>query len=111
MDAKRCIISLLGNASEYVLAEASRSLIFQDDTRHNSDDELWHGTGVIKNRDGVGRTLIDLLGNSRKVVPYVDITDLSQDERFSSLSVVIEAPFIRSLFCLPLRTTRGHVIG
>lgn len=116
MDAARCIISLVGKSREYVLAEASKTLSLQDDTRHDAGEHLWHGEGALKARTEIGAILIRVLseetqGSSKSPIAYVEVNDLREDERFHKLSMVVEVPFARSLICLPLRSARGYVVG
>ncbi|KFX91320.1 hypothetical protein O988_07800, partial [Pseudogymnoascus sp. VKM F-3808] len=112
LNTKRAVISLVGRDTEYVIAEASRTLSLQDDNRHHEGDQLLHGVGPLPSNELMGLVLMDLLGGtSRPALPYLVVGDLSKDERFCQLPVVIAAPFARFLACLPLRTAAGYVIG
>lgn len=112
LNAKRVIISLVGRDTEYVIAEASKTLSLQDDNRHHEGDQLWHGVGPLQSTALMGSVLMDLLaGTSQPALPHLAINDLSKDERFCQLPIVVAAPFARFLTCLPLRTAAGHVIG
>lgn len=112
LNTKRVVISLVGRDTEYIIAEASRTLSLQDDNRHHEGDQLWHGVGPLQSSALMGLVLMDLLaGISQPPLPHLIISDLSKDERFCQLPTVIAAPFARFLACLPLRTAAGYVIG
>lgn len=106
----------MGSKKEYVLAEASKTLSLQDDTRHEEGDQLWFGERALQSRTEIGAILIRLLAEStvedcESPISYVAVNDLRKDERFKHLDIVSEEPFARSLICLPLCSARGCVIG
>lgn len=112
LNTKRSIISLVGPHTEYILAEASRTISLLDDTRHNIDDGLWHGVGAMNSKGCLGGVLIDLLiDRSGEVENYVVVEDLALDERFCDLPIVVDAPHARFLACFPLKTPAGYTIG
>jgi GAF domain-containing protein len=112
LNAKRSVISLVGKDTEYVIAEAGRTLSLQDDSRHDEGDHLWHGVGALQSKAAVGLIVMNhLSGVSQPAIPYLIINDLSKDEQFKRLPIVTEVPFARFLACLPLRTAAGFVIG
>ena len=112
LNAARCIINLVGRKTEYVLAEASKTLSLQDDNIHSEGDQLWFGSGALKARSQIGTILIHLMaGPEHQSVSHISVNDLQQDDRFKDVTLVTEIPFARSLICLPLRTARGYVIG
>ncbi|KFY43367.1 hypothetical protein V494_02016 [Pseudogymnoascus sp. VKM F-4513 (FW-928)] len=112
LNAKRVVISLVGRDTEYIIAEASKTLSLQDDNRHHDGDQLWHGVGPLQGNALMGLVLMGLLGGtSQPALPHLIVSDLVKDERFCQLPIVCAAPFARFLACLPLRTAAGYVIG
>lgn len=111
LNATRCIISLVGSKSEYVLAEASKTLSLQNDKTHELGDELLHGEGAMKARSEIGSALLALLTGDPETAPtHVIVNDLAEDVRFHHLPAgVLE--IAKSMVCFPLRTVRGYVIG
>lgn len=112
LNAKRASISLVGRNTEYILAEAGRSLSLQDDSRHGLDDALWHGVGTLESKVTIGSVVMEALANTPSdSETYLIVNDLTQDDRFTKLPCVVEAPFARFLACFPLTTQSGCMIG
>lgn len=102
---------MVGSKTEYVLAEASKTLSLQNDKTHELGDELLHGEGAMKARSEIGPVLIAILtGNPETAPSHVIINNLAEDERFHHLPPSI-FEIAKSMVCLPLRTARGYVIG
>ncbi|KAL2816599.1 hypothetical protein BDW59DRAFT_153182 [Aspergillus cavernicola] len=120
LNVQRCMISLFNRRTQYILAEATRTLSLQDDHIHVDGDALWLGSSVIAREDGIchyvlddshlnaGHSQSDITSNERCafVVP-----DLTQDDRFNQRQYVVNAPHLRFFAGVPIRSRRGIAIG
>lgn len=77
----------------YILAEATRSLSLQDDTRHEVNDELWLGTTRIPRGFSVCEHTVNLCPPNAGEVHIVP--DLSEDTRFCDRPYVTDGPKAR----------------
>jgi GAF domain-containing protein len=112
LNTGRGVISFIGRDTEYVIAEAGRTLSPQSDYRHTEGDQLWFGEGPLPTGSGLGLAVMNILTDRSHHTPQnVIVGDLRQDERFSQLPMVTGPPFARFLVSLPLRTPAGYPIG
>ncbi|KAI4201143.1 MAG: hypothetical protein LQ350_003458 [Teloschistes chrysophthalmus] len=89
LDAKRAVVSVIARKTQYFLAEATK---YTDITNHGprevGNEDMWLGHGAIDKTGG-----------------------LCEDERFSQLSIVTDAPHLRFYAGTPLTTSNGVNIG
>jgi hypothetical protein len=115
LNAKRAVISLCTRNTEYIIAEARKTLSLQEDSRHDKNDGLWQGVGEVHDKTSITLALFKSFYNTSPnqiaVAPYVVVKDLSQDDRFKDQAFVKGAPFDRFIACFPLRTPLGFVIS
>ncbi|KAL9579155.1 MAG: hypothetical protein Q9212_005272 [Teloschistes hypoglaucus] len=111
LDAKRAVVSVIGRKTQYFLAEATR---FTDITNHGArevgNEDMWLGLGTIDKTGGLCENTL-ALPTSPGTYPCFTVPDLTQDERFSQLSIVTGAPHFRFYAGTPLTTSNGVNIG
>jgi hypothetical protein len=95
--------------TEYILAEAGVGLSLQQDDDKN--DPLWHGTTALKENCGLGTDLVRIFCCNEENGPkYAVFNDLAKEEAFRNKCVVVNAPFIRFLACVPLRSSLHNMV-
>jgi hypothetical protein len=118
------MISLFDRRTQYILAEATRTLSLQDDRVHLDGDALWLGSSVIPKAEGVCHFVCDETklnaGKDKENDNHNLVTDrhsafvipdLTKDPRFNTRQYVVNAPHLRFYAGVPLRTRRGIAIG
>ncbi|GAB7359094.1 hypothetical protein MBLNU230_g5165t1 [Neophaeotheca triangularis] len=93
----------------YILAEATRSLSLQDDSRHDINDELWLGHTRIPRGFSVCEHTVNLCPPNAGEVHV--IPNLSEDTRFCNRPYVTDGPKARFYAGVPITTPRGINIG
>lgn len=84
LHAQRGVISLIGRDTEYIIAEAGKTLSLQSDYRHTDGDRLWHGVGPLPSDVGLGVVVMRILtARSDRPLRNVVVGDLTKDDRFS----------------------------
>ncbi|KAL3440585.1 hypothetical protein BJX65DRAFT_314661 [Aspergillus insuetus] len=124
LNVQRCMISLFDRRTQYILAEATRTLSLQDDRVHLDGDALWLGSSVIPKAEGVCHFVCDETKlNAGKEKESDDhnlvtdrhsafvIPDLTKDTRFNTRQYVVNAPHLRFYAGVPIRSRRGIAIG
>ncbi|KAL3465736.1 hypothetical protein BJX64DRAFT_296990 [Aspergillus heterothallicus] len=122
LNVQRCMISLFDRRTQYILAEATRTLSLQDDRVHVEGDALWLGSSVIPKAEGVCHYVCDESRlNAGQETGSTNITterhcafvipDLTKDDRFSQRQYVVNAPHLRFYAGVPIRSRRGIAIG
>ncbi|KAL3472386.1 hypothetical protein BJX99DRAFT_262373 [Aspergillus californicus] len=119
LNAQRCMISLFDRRTQYILAEATRTLSLQDDRVHVDGDALWLGSSVIPRDEGLCHAVLDESrlnvgtepDNSNDRYCALVIPDLTKDERFNKRHYVVNAPRLRFFAGVPIRSRRGIAIG
>ncbi|KAL2839324.1 hypothetical protein BJX68DRAFT_258908 [Aspergillus pseudodeflectus] len=122
LNVQRCMISLFDRRTQYILAEATRTLSLQDDRVHLDGDALWLGSSVIPKVEGICHFVCDDTklnagkesDNDRictdRHCAFV-IPDLTKDDRFNQRQYVVNAPHLRFYAGVPIRSRRGIAIG
>ncbi|KAL4880260.1 hypothetical protein BJY04DRAFT_191501 [Aspergillus karnatakaensis] len=118
LNVQRCMISLFDRRTQYILAEATRTLSLQDDRVHVDGDALWLGSSVIPKEDGVCHYVCDearlnaglMEGDENRHVAFV-VPDLTQHDHFNKRQYVVNAPHLRFYAGVPIRSRRGIAIG
>lgn len=124
---KRCLVTLVSSGSEYVLAEATRSMSLQYRTFDDKDDGLWLGCCSFPRADGINDLALDRWRKARR---YRDLpkdadhyyaegcadhwlisSDVSSDTEYNSRVIARRAAKLRFFASIPLRDADGCVIG
>ncbi|PYH80547.1 putative sensor histidine kinase/response regulator [Aspergillus uvarum CBS 121591] len=119
LNARRCMISLFDRHTQYILAEATRTLSLQDDRVHKDGDALWLGSSAIQKCDGVCHYVCDYEQlNAGEESPSngggpfaLVIPDMTKDDRTKNRGYVVNAPSLRFYAGVPIFSRRGIVIG
>ncbi|RAL08055.1 putative sensor histidine kinase/response regulator [Aspergillus homomorphus CBS 101889] len=119
LNARRCMISLFDRHTQYILAEATRTLSLQDDRVHQDGDALWLGSSAIPKCDGVCHYVCDYDQlNAGQEAPRdggghfaLVIPDMTKDDRTRQRGYVVNAPYLRFYAGVPIHSRRGIVIG
>lgn len=127
LKAQRCMISLVSKDTEYILAESTRTLSLQSDLVHNARDALWLGTTHFPRDQGIAIAGVKSWSETKdhRDAPreddfyYTDsisphwhiISDLRQYPELQELLFVKAGKNLRFYASVPIRTSRGLVIG
>ena len=117
LNASRALISLIDSKTQYILAEATRSLSLQSDTRHDQSDSLWLGAVAIPSRRGICGFMLDGLqrgGLSESGDPLPEvlvINDMREVGQFAQCSWVVSGPQILHAVGVPLLSSDGTKVG
>ena len=109
LNKKRGIIGLGSCAAEYIIAEAGQSLSLQKE--NDEKDLLWHGIGAIgcdpnqKDKKGISTYFFETGAD------ILIVNDMTKQAPFNEWRNVHQAPFVRSLAAVPMRTPNNVVIG
>ncbi|ETN46729.1 uncharacterized protein HMPREF1541_00918 [Cyphellophora europaea CBS 101466] len=117
LNAKRCVVTLIDNATQYVLAEATKSLSLMDDLCHEVGDELWLGNSRIPRGQGVSEDALFPKeytakgpNNEELRAPALVIGDLAKHPRYADKKYAGTGG-INFYAGVPITTNRGHTIG
>ncbi|OBT74551.1 hypothetical protein VF21_07570 [Pseudogymnoascus sp. 05NY08] len=99
--AQRAMISLIDDATQYFIAESTKTVDLVDNTKHAPGDEIWMGCSTIK------VTPMKAGGT----YPSFIVGDLTKDEQFNQLPFVTGPPLLKFYAGVPLITRRGIPIG
>ena len=109
-------MTLIDGKSQYILAEATRSLSLMDDSRHDEGDELWLGNAVLPRTQGVSPDALKpseytAKGPGKDVfrAPALVIDDIVNDVRYKAKAYAGSG--VRFYAGVPLVTKLGHTIG
>jgi GAF domain-containing protein len=112
------LISFLDAEYAYIIAESTRTLSLQDDSKHDPDDALWLGFTKIPRGSSVWEGATDLPLNEGSNAQDPDsasiahiINDLSEDDRYRERPYVKDGPKARFYAGVPITTPRGINIG
>jgi len=108
LNAKRATISLFDNDSQYIVAEATKTLSLQSDVVHDPEDALFWGASKLPRRHCFCE---HALGPTDKCGTVVVIPDTSCDERSAKHPAFLGAPYIRSYVGMPMMSRGGFAIG
>lgn len=121
VDASRALVSLLGTDNEYILAESTKSLSLQSDTRHDTNDSLWLGAVTIPRSKGVCELALEHALQTGLPAATSDdqpdnndvfvINDMREHPRTADAPFVVSYPCLRFYAGAPIRAPDGAVIG
>ena len=119
-NAKRGMISVVDQHSQYIIAEGTKTLSLQDGSVIDHDDELWFGLRTIPRQMGICATALgqfttpgdESLTQDTPFQPLqFVIPDLSKDPRFENQPFVCGVPYLRFYAGVPIYSPAGYIIG
>lgn len=105
------MISVIDGATQYFIAESTKTLDLVDSTKHDDGDELWMGCSQVSKSGRLCERTIELPPASPGEFSAFIVPDLSHDSRFNQLPFVSGPPFLKFYAGTPLITKRGIPIG
>ncbi|KAL4928811.1 hybrid sensor histidine kinase/response regulator [Aspergillus undulatus] len=122
LGCNRAFVSIIDEANEHIIAEATKSISLHDASKHQLNDGLYLGVkslglgwGVVPHTIGfftnriqaatVGRG--NVVANDRRYIVH----DLAEEEAFKSRPYVVEWPYMRFYAAVPITNPGGHVLG
>ncbi|KAF2212013.1 hypothetical protein CERZMDRAFT_42044 [Cercospora zeae-maydis SCOH1-5] len=117
MATKRAMLFFFDSTSAYVLAESTRTLSLQDDSKHAAEDDLWLGHSIIPRGYSVCEQTIMLPSNegsnksdSNASMIHI-VNDLVEDTRYCDRPFVVGGPKAKFYAGVPITTPKGINIG
>ncbi|KAM0720642.1 hypothetical protein Q7P37_004779 [Cladosporium fusiforme] len=117
LDVRRCMISLIDTSSQYILAEATRTVSIAS-SKTAEDDELWLGSAVLSRPDAICEhsmfnvcTAVDEESGQTFTAKGLIVPDCRLDERFKDRPYVLSEPGVRFYAGVPVYSRNGYVIG
>ncbi|KAF8244945.1 hypothetical protein K440DRAFT_427035 [Wilcoxina mikolae CBS 423.85] len=114
LNCKRSMITMVGGAHSYIVAESTRSLSIASPHTSEPGDEIWLGSGTVVPAAGsLCEHTVALLppANPYEQDMLFEINDLSQDPQYRDAGFVANWPYKRFYGATPLRTRNGVSIG
>lgn len=112
LNVRRCMISLIDYANQYILAEATRS-----GGTGEGPDGLWLGSAILSRSDAICEhvqinscSALETDGRSY-VTKGLVVNDCRLDDRFKDRSYVVQEPGVRFYAGVPLYSRNGYAIG
>lgn len=117
----RAFVSIIDEANQHVIAEATTSIFLQNAEKHQAGDELYLGTrrldlgwGVVPRTIGFfTKRNPDFIENENVIANdtrYI-INDLTKEEAYKHRPYVAQWPFMRFYAAVPIRSPAGFVLG
>ncbi|TGO07030.1 hypothetical protein BTUL_0344g00010 [Botrytis tulipae] len=120
-NAKRGMISVVDQNSQYIIAEGTKTLSLQDGSVTDHDDQLWFGLRTIPRQMGICATALGQFTTTpgheglTQDAPFTPlqfvIPDLSKDPRFENQLFVCGVPYLRFYAGVPIYSPAGYIIG
>ncbi|CAK1366227.1 Hybrid signal transduction histidine kinase B [Cercospora beticola] len=117
MNTKRAMLFFFDASNAYILAESTKTLSLQDDSKHAVEDDLWLGHSIIPRGYSVCEQTIMLPSNegsnkdeSNSSIIHI-VNDLGEDTRYCDRPFVIGGPKVKFYAGVPITTPRGINIG
>lgn len=111
------MVSLIDSHSQFIIAEATKTLSLLSDDRHEPGDEVWLGNTIIKREIAVchhafksSYTATDKNGETYTTEALV-VPDMRLDDRFKDRPYVTGTPSVVFYAGVPIKTKSGHRIG
>ncbi|KAI5261257.1 hypothetical protein AUEXF2481DRAFT_27322 [Aureobasidium subglaciale EXF-2481] len=123
LQCDRAFISLLSTSTQFIIAEATRSISLKQSSRHRGrQDALFLGVQALHKSYGVCPNTVDiftnrsgtLASNTSDIVANTDryvIRDFRNLDLFKDRPYVVGFPHMRSYAEVPLKSSNGRVIG
>lgn len=115
LNCRRGVVTLIDSRTQYVLAEATRTLSLMDDQRHDPGDELWLGNSRLPRGQGMSEDALNAPDYTAKG---------PEDEKYTAAALVVQDMAVSrykdkkyagagiSFYAgVPIVTSRGHTIG
>lgn len=117
LDVRRCMISLIDTSSQYILAEATRTVSLTS-SRTAESDKLWLGSAILSRPDAVCEhamfnvcTAVDEESGQTLTAKGLIVPDCRLDDRFKDRPYVVSEPGVRFYAGVPVYSRNGYVIG
>ncbi|KAL2070264.1 hypothetical protein VTL71DRAFT_13290 [Oculimacula yallundae] len=120
-NAKRGMISVVDQHSQYIIAEGTKTLSLQDGSVTDHNDQLWFGLRTIPRQMGICAMALgqftttpgheELMQNAPFAPLQFVIPDLSKDPRFENQVFVCGVPYLRFYAGVPIYSPAGYIIG
>ncbi|KAI4735074.1 hypothetical protein E4T50_14400 [Aureobasidium sp. EXF-12298] len=123
MNCDRAFVSLIDSSTQYILAEATRSISIRDSTSFaNPQDALFLGVQSLNKEYGIcpqsvaiftdrtGRRAVNTHGVVANTTRYV-IRDLRELDQYKHCPYVVGFPHMVSYAEVPVKSASGHVLG
>ena len=116
LDTARALVSLIDSKRQYILAEATRTLSLQSDSRHGAADALWFGATVIPRSHGICEVVLKGASDfsetaDRSGSGIITITGLDENPDFKDRAYVKSGPKLKFYAGAPIVDLGGEVIG
>lgn len=118
LNARRCLISFFDRKTQYIIAEATRTLSLQSGLPDGPGDQLWLGTRSVKRDGGICQYTVQLpmMYENEEAGNFTDVTvavvkDLTKDTRFCDAPYVRNGPKARFYAGVPIRSPSGLNLG
>ncbi|KAI4718674.1 hypothetical protein E4T48_05065 [Aureobasidium sp. EXF-10727] len=123
MNCDRAFVSLIDSSTQYILAEATRSISIRDSTRFaDPQDALFLGVQSLNKEYGIcpqsvaiftdrtGRRAVNTHGVVANTTRYV-IRDLRELDQYKHCPYVVGFPHMVSYAEVPVKSASGHILG
>lgn len=110
MNAKYCIISLFTRDSQYIIAEATKTLSLQSENVHDKFDQLWRGVEVVARQAGPSSGAFSFFCKPERP-NFIVFPNLFFDDTYSKLPYVSGPPGMRFYAAVPITSPLGIIIG
>lgn len=117
LNVRRCMISLIDTSSQYILAEATRTVSIAS-SRTADDDELWLGSAKLSRPDAICEhsmfnvcTAVDEESGQTFTAKGLIVPDCRLDDRFKDRPYVLSEPGVRFYAGVPIYSRNSYVIG
>jgi hypothetical protein len=111
-NCRRSMVSLLDRDTQYFIAESSKTLSLEDNTRfEDPSDALWAGCINVPKAGRLCEHTLKAAPSPDGLPPYFEVLDLPKDSRFKDLGFVAGDPYFKYYCGVPLRTKKGINIG
>ncbi|KAG9522499.1 hypothetical protein KCV07_g2824, partial [Aureobasidium melanogenum] len=123
MNCDRSFVSLIDSSTQYILAEATRSISIRDSTNYaHPQDALFLGVQILNKEYGIcpqsvavftdrtGRRAVnthDVVANTTRYV----IRDLREMDQYKHCPYVVGFPHMVSYAEVPVKSASGHILG
>ncbi|KAL4736605.1 hypothetical protein BDV11DRAFT_10681 [Aspergillus similis] len=117
----RAFVSIIDEANQHVIAEATTSIFLQNAGKHQASDNLYLGTrrldlgwGVVPRTIGFfTKRNPDFIDNENVIANdtcYI-INDLTKEDAYKNRPYVVHWPYMRFYAAVPIRNPAGYVLG
>ncbi|KAL5003041.1 hypothetical protein BDV10DRAFT_180734 [Aspergillus recurvatus] len=119
--SNRAFVSIIDEANQHVIAEATSSAFLQDIGKHQANDGLYLGTrrldlgwgvvprtiGFFTKRNSEPIETDNVIANETRYIVH----DFTKEDTFKDRPYVVHWPFMRFYAAVPIRSPGGYVLG